>query len=90
MQLKALSYAIGRALVGAGAVAVLCGTLPLAGNAQQAAGGAAWELVLFEADGSQVTQRIVFRPVGWLRNAQLAELVSALGEAEAVRTRWGE
>ena len=57
---------------------------------EQAAGGAAWELVLFEADGSQVTQRIVFRPVGWLRNAQLAELVSALGEAEAVRTRWGE
>ena len=25
---------------------------------EQAAGGAAWELVLFEADGSQVTQRI--------------------------------
>jgi hypothetical protein len=39
VQLKTLSYAIGRALVGAGAVAVLCGTLPLAGNAQQAAGG---------------------------------------------------
>ena len=37
MQLKRLSFAIGRALVGAGAV--LCATLPLAGSGQQAASG---------------------------------------------------
>ena len=37
MQLKRLSFAIGRALVGAGAV--LCATLPLVGSGQQAASG---------------------------------------------------
>ncbi len=37
MQLKQLSLAIGRALVGAGAV--LCATLPLVGSGQQAASG---------------------------------------------------
>ena len=37
MQLKQLSFAIGRALVGAGAV--LCATLPLVGSGQQTASG---------------------------------------------------
>ncbi len=36
MQLKPMSLAAGRALVAAGTVAILCTTLPLVGNAQQA------------------------------------------------------
>ena len=39
MQLKPLSFAIGRALIGVGAAAALFGTVPLPGNAQQTASG---------------------------------------------------
>lgn len=54
-----------------------------------APGGAAWEIVLFEPDTEGAVQRIVYRPAGWLQSAAIQDLISALGEAEAVRTRWG-
>lgn len=53
-----------------------------------APGGAAWEIVLFEDDGVR-SQRIVYRPAGWLQKAPVQELIDALAEAESVRTRWG-
>lgn len=34
-------------------------------------------------------QRIIYRPSGWLQSAAVQELIAALQEAEAVRTRWG-
>ncbi|MGH7445756.1 MAG: hypothetical protein ACREKM_12800 [Longimicrobiales bacterium] len=54
-----------------------------------APGGTAWEIVLFEPDSVGAVQRIVYRPAGWLQSAPIQELIAALGEAEAVRTRWG-
>lgn len=46
-----------------------------------------WEAVIFETDPPGV-QRVVFRPAGWLNLATLNDLVAALREADAVRTRW--
>ena len=46
---------------------------------------AGWEALLFETAG---TQKVAFRPVGWLTQASLADLNQALREAETVRTRW--
>jgi hypothetical protein len=52
------------------------------------AAGSAWEIVLFEVDSGQEIQRIVYRPAGWLHSAPVRDLITALGEAEMVRTRW--
>lgn len=49
----------------------------------------AWEIVLFEPHTEAEMQRIVYRPSGWLQSAAVQELIAALQEAEAVRTRWG-
>lgn len=49
----------------------------------------AWEIVLFEPDTEAEVQRIIYRPSGWLQSAGVQELIAALQEAEAVRTRWG-
>lgn len=46
-----------------------------------------WEAVIFETDPPSV-QRVVYRPAGWLNLATPNELTAALGEADAVRTRW--
>lgn len=51
--------------------------------------GGSWEIVLFEPDSDAEVQRIVYRPAGWLQNAAIQELIAALREASAVRTRWG-
>jgi hypothetical protein len=50
--------------------------------------GGSWEIVLFEPGSDAEVQRIVYRPSGWLRHAAVQELIAALEEAEAVRTRW--
>ena len=47
-----------------------------------------WEAVLFEAQASGSSQRITFRPCGWLAQAGADELAKALQEAAAVRTHW--
>ncbi|HSL70129.1 MAG TPA: hypothetical protein VK864_07785 [Longimicrobiales bacterium] len=47
-----------------------------------------WEAVLFDPISTGVTQRIAFRPAGWLLDASVEDLVQALGEAAAVRARW--
>jgi hypothetical protein len=49
--------------------------------------GVGWEAVLFET-APPATQKVVYRPVGWLTQASLGELQRALQEAEAVRARW--
>jgi hypothetical protein len=46
-----------------------------------------WETLLFEMVPSG-TQKVVFRPAGWLTQATLTDLTHALREAETVRTRW--
>lgn len=47
-----------------------------------------WEAVLFETQSPGNSQRIAFRPMGWLNQATAEELARALNEAEAVRTHW--
>ncbi|MEX2283347.1 MAG: hypothetical protein WEE89_12760 [Gemmatimonadota bacterium] len=49
--------------------------------------GSGWEAVLFETI-PPATQKVVFRPAGWLPRASLTDLNHALREAEAVRARW--
>ncbi len=46
-----------------------------------------WEALLFETV-PPATQKVVFRPAGWLPLASLVDLNRALVEAEAVRARW--
>lgn len=53
-------------------------------------GGVGWEAVLFEPHGEDPTQRLTYRPAGWLAGASDEDLIEALAEAEAVRARWGE
>lgn len=53
------------------------------------AAGVGWEAILFEVPGENLTQRIEYRPVGWLARADAVELQRALEQAESVRARWG-
>lgn len=51
---------------------------------------AGWEVVQFDTQPSSHTQRISYRPVGWLAQASIAELIDALREGESVRVCWHE
>jgi hypothetical protein len=60
--------------------------LPTAKPAEEPRAG--WEVVQFDTQPSSNTQRISYRPVGWLAQASLADLIAALREGETVRARW--
>jgi hypothetical protein len=62
--------------------------LPAAKTAEEPRAG--WEVVQFDTQPSSNTQRISYRPVGWLAQASIAELVDALREGATVRARWHE
>lgn len=47
-----------------------------------------WEVIQFDTDPPGSTQRITYRPSGWLNNATLQELIAALQEGETVRASW--
>lgn len=49
--------------------------------------GVGWEAVLFETV-PPATQKVVYRPTGWLNRATIIDLNHALLEAESVRARW--
>jgi hypothetical protein len=49
---------------------------------------AGWEVVQFDTQPASVSQRIAYRPPGWLSRASIADLIDALREASAVRTSW--
>ncbi|HEX6940862.1 MAG TPA: hypothetical protein VF158_15705 [Longimicrobiales bacterium] len=51
--------------------------------------GVGWEAVLFETADDDMTQRLAYRPAGWLTGAALDDLRTALEQSEAVRARWG-
>ena len=44
-----------------------------------------WEVIQFDTRPSGTTQRISYRPVGWLAQATIEELIDALREGESVR-----
>lgn len=46
-----------------------------------------WEVIQFDAE-TGTTQRIAYRPSGWLSNASIKDLIEALGEGENVRAKW--
>lgn len=46
-----------------------------------------WEALLCETVPSG-SQKVVYRPAGWLPEATPEDLARALGEAESVRSRW--
>lgn len=46
-----------------------------------------WEVIQFDAETGK-TQRIAYRPSGWLTNASIQELIEALDEGENVRAKW--
>lgn len=49
---------------------------------------AGWEVIQFDTDPPGTTQRITYRPSGWLQNANIQDLISALQEGETVRASW--
>lgn len=49
-----------------------------------------WEVVQFDTDPSGSTQRITYRPAGWLNQASIQQLIEALREGETVRAAWRE
>jgi hypothetical protein len=49
--------------------------------------GIGWQALIFES-ATEKTQRILYRPVGWLDQASDAELRAALTEGETVRAHW--
>lgn len=49
-----------------------------------------WEVVQFDTDPSGSTQRITYRPAGWLNQASVQQLIDALREGETVRAAWRE
>jgi hypothetical protein len=49
-----------------------------------------WEIIEFDPETPGTTQRIAYRPPGWLLNASLRELIDALREADVVRASWRE
>lgn len=46
-----------------------------------------WEVVQFDTT-TGMTQRIAYRPSGWLANASIQELIEALREGDNVRATW--
>jgi len=48
-----------------------------------------YDAIVFDADPVAATQRLVYRPPGWLEQASVADLVAALEEGVVVRARWG-
>jgi hypothetical protein len=61
------------------------------GASSEANGGRiGWEVVQFDTDPSGSTQRITYRPAGWLTQASIQELIDALREGETVRASWRE
>jgi hypothetical protein len=53
-------------------------------------GRAGWEVIQFDTDPSGSTQRITYRPAGWLTQASIQDLIDALREGETVRAAWRE
>jgi uncharacterized membrane protein len=51
---------------------------------------AGWEVVQFDTRPPGTSQRISYRPPGWLSNATIAELIEALREGETIRANWHE
>jgi hypothetical protein len=49
---------------------------------------AGWEVVQFNTHSPGNTQRISYRPAGWLSQASIAELIQALRDGNAVRANW--
>lgn len=47
-----------------------------------------WEIIEFDTRTPGSTQRIAYRPSGWLNNATIQELIAALREGDAVRAKW--
>ena len=47
-----------------------------------------WEVIQFDTEPGGATQKISYRPAGWLGNASIQELIDALKEGESVRTTW--
>jgi hypothetical protein len=48
-----------------------------------------WEAILLESTPHAASQRLVYRPPGWLDAATAGEVAAALEEGVAVRVRWG-
>lgn len=48
-----------------------------------------YDSIVFESDPVADTLRLVYRPAGWLNDATVGDLVSALEEGVIVRARWG-
>jgi hypothetical protein len=49
-----------------------------------------WEAIQFDTDPPGQIQRITYRPAGWLNNATIQDLISALQEGDTVRANWRE
>ncbi len=49
---------------------------------------AGWEVIQFDTQPAGNSQRIAYRPPGWLSRASIAELIEALREGESVRAVW--
>lgn len=47
-----------------------------------------WEIVQFDPTTPGASQRITYRPSGWLANASIQDLIDALREGESVRASW--
>ena len=47
-----------------------------------------WEVIQFDTEPGGSTQKISFRPAGWLGNASIQELIDALKEGDSVRASW--
>jgi hypothetical protein len=59
-------------------------------NKEGNGGRIGWEVVQFDTNPSGSTQRITYRPAGWLTEASINELIDALREGETVRAAWRE
>lgn len=49
---------------------------------------AGWDVIQFDTKPSGTTQRIAYRPIGWLQNASITDLIDAMREGETVRAAW--
>jgi hypothetical protein len=49
---------------------------------------AGWDVIQFDTKPSGSTQRIAYRPIGWLQNASIKDLIDAMREGETVRAAW--
>jgi hypothetical protein len=49
---------------------------------------AGWDVIQFDTKPSGSVQRIAYRPIGWLQNASITDLIDAMREGESVRAAW--